>query len=141
MRMRDFLRRYGSVGAALVLSLLTLGVFALARDKGPESTVRRFHVAVAEGDSSAVMRLMTDGERVSGRELRAIVSSLVSQGARVQLGRVQIDGRLAYVDVAYLNARNQVVWALRYVVKKDDLRWQIDAGETNALRRQMFEFS
>jgi hypothetical protein len=141
VKMRDVWSKYGAIVAAVVLSFLTLGVFAMARDKGPESTVRRFHANLVAGDETAVLREMADGERVSGRDLRAMVKFALGQGAKIQLGRVYTEGRLSYVDVVYVDDRNQVIGALRYVVKKDEYRWQIDAGETNALRRQMFDFS
>ena len=133
--------KYGTAASAILLSVLTLAVFALSRDNGPESTVRRFHQAVASGDMIAVHKEMSDASRESGKALRQSVRNALAQGASVQLGKVYIDGRLAYVDVMYVMNGNQVVAILRYVVKKSDLRWQIDAGETNALRRQMFEFS
>lgn len=139
--MRDFLTKYGSVASALVLTVLTLSVFALSRDRGPESTVIRFHRAIFEGDESAVIRELTDPQNEAGKQLRSEIKKVLGLGAQVQLGRVYTEGRLSYVDVVYVVNGNQMVAALRYVVKKNDLRWQIDAGETNALRRQMFEFS
>src|SRR5690606_14312620 len=104
-------------------------VFALSRDRGPESTVRRFHQAIATGDMIAVHKEMRDASRESGKALRQFVNTAITNGATVQLGKVYIDGRLAYVDVVYVVNGNQVVSILRYVVRKTDLRWQIDAGE------------
>lgn len=139
--MRDFLAKYGSVVSALILTVLTLAVFALSRDRGPESTVIRFHRAVYEGREASAIRELTDAQDEAGKQLRSDVKKVLDLGAQVQLGRVYTEGRLSYVDVVYVLNGNRMVAALRYVVKKNDLRWQIDAGETNALRRQMFEFS
>lgn len=130
-----------SIIASLFLSVLTLSVFALSRDRGPESTVRRFHQALFEGDPIALLRTMVDGDKESGRYLRREVGRALARGVQIQLGRVTTEGRLAYVDVIYVTPGNQTVGAYRFVVKQVDSRWLIDAGATIRLQVQMYGFS
>lgn len=130
-----------SVIASIALSVLTLSVFALSRDRGPESTVRRFHQALMDGDPIGLLRTMSDGDRESGRYLRTQVSQTLARGVQIQLGRVTTEGRLSYVDVLYVSPGNQTVGAYRFVVKNSDDRWLIDSGATIRLQVQMFGFS
>lgn len=129
-----------SLLAAIALSTLTLSVFALSANRGPESAVRRFHQALLEGDHAMVVNLMEDGEQESGRYLRLQIASALAQGVQIQLRRVTTEGRLSYVDVIYLSG-NRLVGAIRLVVRKPGNRWMINAGESLKLQAQMNDFS
>ncbi len=130
-----------SVFSAIALSALTLSVFALSANRGPETTVRRFHQAILEGDSAEVLNLMVDGELETGRFLRLQISDALARGVQIQLGRVTTEGRLSYVDVVYVHSGNRIVGAIRLVVRKPENRWIIDAGSSLKLQAQMNDFS
>ncbi|MDI9636684.1 hypothetical protein QPK87_09710 [Kamptonema cortianum] len=115
---------------AVLLSALTLSVFAYSIDSGPASTVRRYHVALFEGNRQNVAEIEFDGMERDSAILQRYVVELLRQSQSVQLGRVQKDGRVAYVDVTYALPRSGNISAIRFVVRKPNHRWRIHSRDT-----------
>ncbi|MCA0359632.1 MAG: hypothetical protein LCH41_01125 [Armatimonadetes bacterium] len=126
--------------AAAVLVVLVLAVFFVSRDTGPESTVRRYHQALANADTTGTRALQTDDSQLAGPLLDSNVRRLIVESQEIQLGRVRREGRTAYVDVVYRIPQSGSMMAVRYVVEKPGLRWRIDAPETLSLLRRMLQF-
>lgn len=131
--------KLAAYGSALLLSALTLAVFAYSKDQGPESAVRRYHQAIVEGDLMSLQQTETAGGRYS-RELAPYVSQVMAQSQRASLGRVRQNGRLAYVDVIYPLASGRGMVAIRFVVEKPKLRWQVSSDETVKMLSRMSRF-
>lgn len=131
--------KLATYGSAVVLTLLTLAVFAYSKDQGPESAVRRYHQAIAEGNVEELRQVEAPGSQYS-QQLASYMQQVMSQSQRASLGRVRQDGRTAYVDVIYPLASGQGMAAMRFVVKKPNLRWQVNADETVKLLTRMKQF-
>lgn len=131
--------QFGSWLAAGCLAVLTLSVFWVSRDTGPESTVRRFHQSLLSGDAAGVSEVLMNGGDGAGTELASAVSFLLRQTSQVSLGRVRSSGRTATVDVVYVTRPSGGVVTVRYVVSKPGLRWRVDALGTLRLLRRMQE--
>lgn len=131
--------KYATYGSAVVLSLLTLVVFAYSKDQGPESAVRRYHQAVLNQNPLELKKLET-GSEANSRQLPIFVGQLFSQSESISLGRVQKNGRRAYVDVIYRLSNERGIMALRFVVDKPDLKWQVQSDETVRLLSRMSQF-
>ncbi|MBA4294202.1 hypothetical protein C0431_14665 [bacterium] len=132
-------RQVGSYGAAAVLSVLTLAVFAYSKDTGPESTVRRYHQSIIDGEISDLSKVTigTDGAQ---EQLRLIVTGALRQSEGVTLGRVRQDGREAYADVVYVLPGGRGMTTLRFMVRKPNLKWKIDSEGTLRLLSRMNQF-
>lgn len=131
--------KLASYGSALMLSVLTLLVFAYSKDQGPESAVRRYHQAIASGDMETLREIESGGNRYS-QELASYLQQVMSQSQRASLGRVRQDGRTAYVDVIYPLGDGRGMMAMRFVVKKPNLRWKVSSDETVKLLTRMSQF-
>jgi hypothetical protein len=126
------------IGAALALSFVTLSVFYVLQDYGPESAIRRFHRAVRIGDSNDLARVT---EQPIGsppvQELIAWVNQMNFIGARYQLLRVERQPREVYAALAYV-APNNENYATVWVVEKRGTSWKIDAARTATILRDKF---
>ncbi|MCB0826335.1 MAG: hypothetical protein KDC26_09110 [Armatimonadetes bacterium] len=130
-----------SVVSAGVLSVLTLATFAYSRDRGPESSVRRFHQAIVSRDLKELERVTVKDKSDALNYLVQSVDGMIQRSDAVVLDRVEQSGRDAYIDVKYRFPMNRGIFTLRYVVVLDGRRWKIDARQTLALREQMNAFS
>lgn len=123
------------IGAALVLSLVTLSVFYVLRDYGPESAIRRFHRAVRIGDPNELARVT---EQPIGsppvQELVGWVNQMNLIGGRYQLLRVERQPREVYAALAY-QGPNGESYATVWVVEKRGTSWKIDAARTATILR------
>lgn len=124
-----------------MLSVLTLATFAYSRDRGPESSVRRFHQAIINRDIKELDRLTVKDDSEALNYLVQSVDGMIQRSDAVVLDRVEQSGRDAYIDVKYRFATSRGIFTLRYVVVLDENRWKIDARQTLALREQMNAFS
>jgi hypothetical protein len=131
--------KVAAYGSAVVLTILTLAVFAYSKDQGPESVVRRYHQAITEGDVEGLRQIETGDSRYSA-ELSTYLQQVMSQSQRASLGRVRQDGRTAYVDVIYPLAAGRGMAAMRFVVQKPKLRWKVNPDETVRLLSRMSQF-
>ena len=109
--------------AATILAVATLGIFAALRDYGPESAVRRFHHAVAEGDGGReeIAQIVTQAYGTTAvQQLIAQLRSLGGQKYRIET-ETRTDER---VDMLALYGTRRIVWV---VVKGPGTeRWRID---------------
>lgn len=131
--------KLATYGSAALLSLLTLAVFAYSKDQGPESTVRRYHQAVANGDRTEAKGLET-GSGAYTDQMAGYVRILLANSESVSLGRVRADGRKATVDVIYRLSKGRGIVAIRYVVAKPGLKWKLDLDSTVKLINRMNRF-
>lgn len=132
-------KRWTTYGAAFALSLLTLAVFAYSKDTGPESAVKRYQQAIAEGDLDGAAHYEVNRDRYSGA-LAAQIRDILRYSRRIQLGGVKKNGREAFVDVVYELPQPGNMMAIRFVVKKPDMKWKVDTGETVRLLTRMQQF-
>lgn len=111
------------MGAAATLAVVTLAVFGVFQNYGPESAVRRFHHAVANGDARELAQVIEGSANTSAvRDLsRFVDEALRASGANYQI--VTSDRTPTQVDMlARYEGRPPIVW----VVVKDRDRWRID---------------
>lgn len=134
--------RKSSAIAAGLLAAVTLGVFGVLRDYGPESALRRFHLAAIENDDRMLQRVSK--QDIRSREvglLRSLVVKYVQSGARISMGHVseetrqdRVDGRIVNVPSVVTEVRyhtnqgpyNNIFWVLDH----DPAGWTVNAVET-----------
>lgn len=114
-------------------------MFAYSKDTGPESTVRRYHQSIIDGDISDLTKV-TIGSDGAQEQLRMIVTGALRQSEGVTLGRVRQDGREAYADVVYVLPGGRGMTTLRFMVRKPNLKWKIDSEGTLRLLSRMNQF-
>lgn len=144
--MRGLTRQQGSVIAATTLSLLTVTVFAISRNQGPESAISHYHESLARYQDADSLRRAFQGQDQSADFRLATVQSpdlpqtqsfhfeiyrLLRESRSIRIGHVQRLGRVALVDVAYSSAFG--VMTVRYAQQKGQAGWLINTSET--LRR------
>lgn len=118
-----------AVLASALLSLLTLGVFFLLQDYGPESAVRRFHQAALADNDRELQRVTDQSIRSSSvKQLREFVSGLLTSGAKIQIGRVERSPSQVLAEFRYY--RRDGVYILIWYVKKTKSGWAVDAERT-----------
>ncbi len=130
--------RNSSIAAAILLSLLTLTVFASEQKIGPESSVRLFQEA-------ALSRNMEDLQRVvlqpigtpTVAELQADVMQLQTWGAAVQMTRTTRFQDFVVVDAQYRLSNGEYVF-MAWVLRRDRGRWKVDSDQTHLLGRNPF---
>lgn len=132
-------KRWTTYGSAFALSLLTLTVFAFSKDTGPESAVRRYQQAIAAGDMQGAANFASGSQEYSGW-LSAQVRDILRYSRRIQLGGVKKNGREAFVDVVYELPQAGNMMAIRFVVKKPNLKWKVDTEETVRVLSRMRQF-
>ncbi len=135
--MRQTGSSWGSYVAAIILTALTLSVFAVSRDTGPESAVRQYLEACARGDRQGARAFITTDDEYGGYLAAQIQAVMISSQA-VRLGGVRKSGRTAFVDVVFHFPNG--ITAVRFVVVKPGMRWRIDSQETLVMLRRMREF-
>jgi HAMP domain-containing protein len=131
-RVEDRLRRYARIGAALALAFVTLSVFYVLQDYGPESAIRRFHRAVQKGDLGDLQRVTEQPiDSKSVGDLYRWVQEMNRYGARYQLLRVerQPRSREVYAALVYV-LPNGETYATVWVVEKQREAWRVDAART-----------
>ena len=126
-------RRDPGFAAAAVLATVTLCVFGVFQNYGPESAVRRFHHAVAHDDLGEMAQVVTQGVDSSAmKELRGYVSrALAGSGAGYRI-LTSDRSEKQVVMLAKYQSTPPIVW----VVVKLPGGWRIDPYLTlQALRR------
>lgn len=133
-------RKLGSADllAAVVLAALTLTVFWMLRDYGPESAIRRYHAAVMARDPGKLQQsALQDIDSDANRILVASVNELLTSGARfrvLDVERTPTEVR-AIVEYVFPTRRIPMLW----VVAKRQGLWRVDANQTVFnLRRRLF---
>ncbi len=133
-------KRKASIVASVALALLTLSVFWVARNKGPISTVMRFHDAIGKSNLAAVTSLLvTNDSEPDANILEGFVFQKIQHGASIEVSKVVLNPpdnnmRYAWVYVTYHIGRNDSDTVL-FVLQKKGMSWFIDPSST--LRRTL----
>lgn len=126
-----------SVGSALILAVLTLTVFVLAQNRGPESSLINYLEAVASRDTARLQRV--SAEPVTDPAAQALASQFsgwIRAGAKVQTAGVEQGGRRSVVKVVLTSPRGELAAIPVVLVKPPGrYRWLVSATETWALLR------
>jgi len=127
-----------SIVPAAVLALLTLLVFYVLQDYGPESALRKFHEAALKGDSGSLDRVSVGGsaDQVT-REAAATVQYFLKDppsggGGRYRLLRTDHRGRTVGAEAVYVFPSGQTK-TIYWIVVKQGNRWRVDALATARL--------
>ncbi|AIE86149.1 hypothetical protein [Fimbriimonas ginsengisoli] len=128
-------RRLWAYLAAAGLCLLTLAVLYPLQDYGPESAIRRFHVAISHDDGVELQRVTAQPIQSENVQwLARQVQGLMKAGARYQLLRMQrwpTQVRAAIVYTSPSDERFPMIW----VVEKRGRIWRVDADKTVTIMR------
>lgn len=124
--------------SAILLSLVTLFVFGKLRDYGPDSVVRKFHLAAAEHNRDLVAAyVVPDFDSSSSLELWSNVSTILNESsATYDIQRVVRQPGKAVVVVSYQfpgGEKRYLVW----VVVRNRGVWQIDTAQTALAARTL----
>jgi hypothetical protein len=114
---------------SILLVVLTLGVFALSANRGPESAVQQFHSRLLAGDSGTATEFLAGPESPAGRRLASTVVSFLDGSKEVRLASVDKVGTEARVAVLYSYGNNRVRM-IPFVLEKVNSRWLIRADAT-----------
>lgn len=123
---------------AILLSLVTLFVFGTLRDYGPDSVVRKFHLAATDRNPNLVAQYVTpDFDSASTQELWANVSWMLGQPSTTyEIQRVIRQPGKAAVVVSYQFSGGDKR-ALIWVVVRNRGVWQIDTTQTALAARTL----
>jgi hypothetical protein len=121
--------------AAAALALVTIFTFYVFQDFGPQSVIRRFHMAVAHGDQETIDRITNDptADKSYTKYVTAFVSRIMNSDKDVtfqisDIRRSKKDRNKVQVAITY-QIKNRMTGALWYVDQgRHD--WKIDAMTT-----------
>jgi hypothetical protein len=122
--------------ASGALCAITLFVFGVLQDYGPEAAIRKFHTALSDKDPREIAYLSYPPSTVPG-ELTPSASELTNfvygnfifNHATVQLYAMsrRPEKAAAVVTYRFPNGRE---WAMTWIVRKTDRVWKIDTDAT-----------
>jgi hypothetical protein len=126
--------------ASVLLSLLTLSVFYVLQDFGPESAIRKFNQAILDGDRNAEER--ASSQSLDGQEeqwLHTTVQRNLQAGGRLRLW--QLDRHVdhppsyvvAHVDYVFSNGSLPFIFIVTY----ENHVWRVNPEATLAILRQL----
>ena len=128
-----------SLISALVLVLLTAGVFWVLQGYGPESALRKFHRAAINHEWRDLEEVVTPGSyRQNVQLLASMVETYARIGARYQLGRVRRSSNRVIAEVFYSfpnNRSDPVFW----VIEKVRDGWRVNVNETVGQRMSQLD--
>ena len=122
---------------AFLLVALTLLVFGTLRDFGPESALRKFHIAAANDDfrgMAAVSAPNSSGQAIEA--LRDRIAQFAILGARYEVLHVTRRKEMAVAEVGYVNPRSGAIVSALFVLKRRPFGWQVDPEASIALMEQ-----
>lgn len=136
--MREPVRRLTTVASAVLLSLVTLSVFA-SQVRGPEAVLRLFHEGVARRDRAMVQSTLY--QRLDSPEsyfLAAFVNQRLAERRSIEIYRTRANTGTGWAvyEVHYVSERTRPVIAI-WVVRQDRGTWKIDANQTIQQRMRM----
>ena len=112
--------------ASITLAGVTLAIFALSQMRGPEGSVHRFLMAVAEQDVLTVDKV-TAGTAFEKRMAVGLVAEAFHRGARYQVVEVSQRSDRAWVGVLLrFPGGEELPWLV--FVRKVDRKWLVDTG-------------
>jgi len=131
-------RQAASIVAAAILSILTLSVFAVQQNNGPESAVQRFHEGLQQGDARAVAAVSFQSlDDPSFTELGSRVTMLMRAGAQVQLVHIERKDNAAIVHVSYSLPKQRLVTYIPFAALRLRGAWMVDSRKTLELMREL----
>ncbi|MBS1717314.1 MAG: hypothetical protein JSS72_06250 [Armatimonadetes bacterium] len=136
MEVKTPVRPHGTL-VALILAVVTVGVFWSLRNYGPESAIREFHEAILLNDPREFEHVCLDVQSPATQVLALRVSSLIRRGATYRLIRVDRSPRKVFADAQYVLPNGFRV-QLIFVVQKDLHQWKINTDESERIVRESF---
>lgn len=128
--------RATSLVPAIALAALTLTVFWVLRDYGPESAIRRFHDAVLNRDTNALAQVTdNDLNDISTQRLIKNVVLLGEGGATYRILGMQRETRRVAAEVQYNLPDGKSGRTIWIVVKRNRV-WKVEASETGQYFRK-----
>jgi hypothetical protein len=119
---------FGGILVSLALAGLTLAVFAASQLRGPEGSVHKFLIAVAEERYPEVDEL-SFGTQQEKLVVTRFVSQVFRIGARYQILDVSQRSGRARVGVLFrIPNGSELPWIVS--VRRVDRKWLIDAGSS-----------
>lgn len=122
--------RVSSSLAALVVAAITLVVFFVLRDYGPESAIRRFHEAAVSQDWPTLQQVTVEPiDDVGVKRLAFGVIELERNGANYIISHMEREPNRVVADVHYTlsdGEQGTTVW----VVVKTHRIWKVSSNET-----------
>jgi len=123
---------------AAILGALTVGVFYVLRDFGPESALRKFHFAAISRDLEALDDVCDSAaDPDATRYLVTELQSAARRGARYEVGKVVRKGDQAVATVIYRYPGQGIEIPTLWVVEKKDSRWRVNPHLTMTQTRNM----
>jgi hypothetical protein len=123
---------------SILLSLVTLFVFFTLQNYGPDSTVRKFHLAARELDRDEAATLVyPDFDSSSTQELWTLVAGLLANGRTdFEITHFQRKANQAAIVVRY-RFPNGEQRTLIWLVNRIEGKWRIDTRETTLAARYL----
>lgn len=122
-----------SIVASLALAAVTLAVFFVLQDYGPESTLRRFHEAILQRDAETVNDVTVGGLKDPPTEQEVSnIYGYLQRGARYRLLGTDHRGRWVGAEVQYIFPSGRTATYYWVIVKRGP-QWKVDAEATERL--------
>lgn len=123
---------------SILLSLVTLFVFFTLRDYGPDSSVRKFHLAAEDlNREEAAPLVYPDFNSSSTQELWSLVAGLMANGrTNFEIAHYQRKANQAAIAVRY-RFPNGEQRTLIWLVNRIEGKWRIDTRETTLAARYL----
>ena len=116
-----------SILTSLALSIVVVSVFAVLRNRGPQSTVSRYFEAVRVFDSRTEGEvLLQDVTYPDADQFRAALRTLGAEPAKVEIQRAFVLGRKAVVDAEFTRS-DYGHYVVRLILTKPRIFWKVDA--------------
>jgi hypothetical protein len=131
----------GAPVPAILLAAITLAVFWILQDYGPESAIRRFHQAAITGDRDTLQGVSLHRiESPAVQELENDVRTLLRGGGAYRILRMDRGPRRVSAEVVYGRPGSPVVIPMIWFVDKPEghRSWRVNAPAIIAFRRQVF---
>ncbi len=121
--------------ASVLLSFLTLSVFYVLQDFGPESAIRKYNQAILDGDYAMEARVSSQPiDSADGLRLHAFVLGLLRDGGRLRLWQLDrhVDQPPSYVVayVDYVTPTGSVGFPI--IVTYENHAWKVNESATVA---------
>ena len=117
--------------AALLLALLTVAVFWVLQDYGPESALRKFHRAAVNHNRRELLETVAPNSyRQNVEALAYTVDSYARSGARYQLKNVERENKRVWAEVAYLFPNRPIEFHIFWEVEKVPGGWKVNVNDT-----------
>lgn len=128
-------RRIWGYAAASVLATITLGVFYVLQDYGPESAIRRYHQAILKQDRLDLQRVsVQEIDSENSRLLAREVGGFLAIG-NYQLVRMERTPGEVRAGVVYRPRGTQDVFPMIWIVEKKGGVWKVNVDKTLTILR------